>query len=121
MPKLVTVYFRKSPTGAFRLAYHKGDYGLVRPQMAEALLKAGYIDPINIEAPTDDDYKPMAKIEKQSEPKAPDLSTKEGVKATFGDDIEALRKYCDENDIKVHNAVKRPETFWAKIAKHHKK
>lgn len=120
MPKLVTVHFRKSPTGAFKLAYHKGDYGLVRPQMAEQLLKSGYIDPINIEAPDTEDYTPAAKIDQDLKSKSPDMSTKEGVKAVFGSDIGALRKYCDEHEIKVHHAVKRPETFWSKIAKHHK-
>lgn len=92
----------------------------MRPQMAEQLLKAGYIDRINIEAPETEDYTPAAKIEQEVKAKAPDLSTKEGVKAVFGFDIKALREYCDEHDIKVHHAVKRPETFWSRIAKHHK-
>lgn len=120
MPKLIQVHFRKSPTGAFKLGYHVGDIGFVRPQMAQALLNAGYIDPITINEPEAVEYKPSAKIEKPKEASAADLTTKEGVAAKFGDDLDALRKYCDDKKIKYGAAAKRPEYFWGKVAKHHK-
>lgn len=121
MPKLIQVHFRKSPTGApFKLAYHKGDFGFVRPQMARALLEAGMIDPVNLVETPDIEYTPSAKIEKPKAKTDPDLSTKEAVAAVFRDDVEALRAYCDEQGIKYGTAAKRPEYFWAQIAKHHK-
>lgn len=121
--RLVQVFFRKSPTGApFFLAYNQGEHGWVRPQKAAALLKAGIIDPIKVAEPLPpaEEYVPSVEVEK-SAPASPDMTTTDGVKAVLGTDLEALREYCDQHGINVHHAVKRPETFWRKIAKYHAK
>lgn len=120
MPKLIQVHFRKSPSGApFFLAYHKGDFGFVRPQMAAALAEAGIIDPVNVVDTPEMDYTPSAKIEKTIEPVLPDMATKDAVAQVFGNDVQGLREYCDVNAIRYSAVAKRPEYFWSIIAKHH--
>lgn len=116
------VHFRKSPTGApFYLAYNKGDFGWVRPQKAEALLKAGVIDPIDIAEPLPAvEYVSSIEIEQPKEDVI-DLASYGGVRKHFGQDIDKMREYCENEGIKVNKAVKRPETFWRRIAKHNKK
>lgn len=120
---MIQVFFKKSPTGApFFLAYSQGEHGFVTRQKAEALMQAGVIDPVKFEQETailPDDFVTTDELEPQKTEK-PDLSTEEGAKALFGTDIEAMQEYCDEHGIKYGKAAKRPEYFWAKIAKYNK-
>lgn len=44
---LIKVSFKKSPTGRFGLAYSAGQAGRVRPELIEALLKEGFIEPVH--------------------------------------------------------------------------
>lgn len=117
---MVTVTFKKSPTGKpWFLAYSVGDQGLVLPQKAAALLEAGIIEPIELvdEIAEAADYVPVATVE-ESGSKEIDLSTIQGVKEQFGTNLDELKAYCDDHKIKYGKAAKRPEYFWSKIAKH---
>lgn len=119
---MVSVYFKKSPTGApYFLAYSAGDWGHVRPEMAEKLAKAGIIDESYSTADqiAPEDFTPAKELEKKAS--VPDVGTEIGVKETFGEDIEAMKAYCNDNGIRYAKAAKRPEYFWDKIAKHHSK
>lgn len=120
---MVTVTFIKSPTGKpWSLAYNTGDQGLVSPQKAEALLEAGMIKPINLvdEVADASTFKSAERIVSAINT-SNDLSTKEGVRSKFGEDVEAMKTYCDDNKIKYSKAAKRPEFYWSKIAKHNSK
>ena len=116
---MIQVFFKKSPTGApYFLAYSQGEHGFVTPQQAEMLLKNGIIDHVDLsahQANPPEDYVTAEELDRRE--KEPDLSTEAGVKAMFGIDTKAMREYCRDKGIKVSKSVKRPETFWAKIAK----
>lgn len=119
---MIQVFFKKSPTGApFNLAYSQGETGFVSEQKAEALAKAGIIDPVsfaeNRMIPTEA-FVPTEKLEKVITEL--DLTSEMGVKLMFESDLEAMQAYCDENGIKYGKGAKRPEYYWSKIAKHNK-
>lgn len=120
---MIQVYFKKSPTGSpFFLAYSQGEHGFVTEQKAEALAKAGVIDPVSFaqnRAIPPESFIPTEQLEKIEV--KPGLNTETGVKATFESDVNAMREYCDEHGIRYGKSAKRPEYFWAKIAKHNSK
>lgn len=118
---MIQVYFKKSPTGSpFFLAYSQGEHGFVSEQTALALEEAGVIDPINQDlnkgVPAGD-FVPAKEMEGDTE-KVLDLSTQEGAKERFGNDIDLMREYCKKEGIKFGKSAKRPEYFWSKIAKY---
>lgn len=120
---MVTVTFIKSPSGKpWFLAYSAGDQGLVSPQKAASLLEHGMIKPIEIanEVADASTFTTVERI-KAAVVMSEDLTTVLGVKTKFGDDIEAMKQYCDENKIRYSKGEKRPESFWTKIAKHENK
>lgn len=104
--------------------------GFVRPELVEPLLKGKFIKkPIealpfltsdelgegNTDLPNIEDLDDVTGDDEV------DLTTLEGVKAKFGSNIDLMKAYCDTNEIKYHKTVKRPETFYVKISKHHQK
>lgn len=116
---MIQVYFKKSPTGSpFFLAYNAGQWGVVRPQLVEGLVKAGIIDqPKRAELiDPSEDFTPAVVLEQKAMPKKLDLSTEEGVRERYGDDVQAMKAYCDEHGLVYSNAAKTPKYFWAKIA-----
>lgn len=120
---MIQVYFKKSPTGApFFLAYSKGEHGFVTRQKAELLMEYGVIDPVDF---GDSDALPSEAFvttdELEEVEQTPDMATEAGVKSLFGADVEAMQDYCDEHGIKYGRSAKRPEYFYAKIAKHNRK
>jgi hypothetical protein len=94
---------------------------MVSPQKAKALLEAGMIAPIHLEdeISSAETFTTAARIQAAISQKD-DLTTTEGVKRHFGEDIQAMKDYCTKNNVKFHKASKRPEYFWDKIAKHNR-
>jgi len=127
---LVEVYFLKMPRGKpFFLAYNVGENGFVRRQVAEELEAAGVAEILSDTTPPKDipAFTPIAPepieepevIEEPEDLPKWDFSTAEDVAAYFGDDVDALRTFADQEGIDISKRVKKPETMHEKIAEHY--